>query len=293
MKIHKLLAFALLVAFLTLSSNVQNSSAEDALGINNEELLGGFDDEPLSSGDEEITSSSEHSSIKNSWVDVTGQLLLSSSYNYSHKEPSPGKTDFRGLSRLRAALLLELTGDLPLGWKGFVSGSGFYDYAYTLNGRDDYSQDLLDLHERESELREAYIEGAVSKNIDLKLGRQIVVWGKSDNIRITDILNPLDNREPGMIDIEDLRLPINMARANVYFGNWNFEAISILEKRFNKNPAYGSDFYYAPMKMPDDVIPSEPEYAFALKGIFSGFDISFFTAKEPSRRSQLNTVTSP
>ncbi|MDH5543060.1 MAG: DUF1302 family protein [Nitrospinota bacterium] len=277
MTFSKIFAFALTAAIFSTTFFINTAFAEETETAGNEDLLGGFDDDTFD-GTENVSGDSKPKK-KLEWLDITGQLLLSSSYNYSHKEPSTGKTDFRGLSRMRAALLLEFTTILPNEWKGFVSGSGFYDYAYQINGRDEYTQDVLDLHERESELREAFIEGSILKSVDLKLGRQIVVWGKSDNIRITDILNPLDNREPGMIDIEDLRLPVNMARANIYFGSWNLEAISILEKRFNKNPAYGSDFYYAPQKMPDDVIPSEPEYALALKGVFSGYDVSFFAAK--------------
>ena len=52
-----------------------------------------------------------------------------------------------------------------------------------------------------------------------KLGRQIVNWGRSDTVRVLDVINPLDNREPGLVDIEDLRLPVTMARVD-YFPKW-------------------------------------------------------------------------
>ena len=84
---------------------------------------------------------------------------------------------------------------------------------------------MLDAYEQESELREVYLQGALASALDIKVGRQIVVWGKSDNIRITDVLNPIDNREPGLVDIEDVRLPLTMSRLDFYFGDWGLSTM--------------------------------------------------------------------
>ncbi|MBW1815288.1 MAG: hypothetical protein JRJ39_17060, partial [Deltaproteobacteria bacterium] len=165
-----------------------------------------------------------------------------------------------------------------------------------INGRDGYTNDVLEDYEKEVELREAWVQGKLTDFLDIKVGRQIVVWGRSDNVRITDVLNPLDMREPGMTDIEDLRLPLWMTRVDAYFGNWNLTGIAIHEMRFNKTPPYGSDFYpeIIPMSelgislsgfggfMPDENMPQHggdnTEYAIALNGNFSGWDISFYWA---------------
>jgi len=120
------------------------------------------------------------------------------------------------------------------------------------------------------------------KSLDIKLGRQIVVWGKSDNIRVTDVLNPLDMREPGLTDIEDLRLPVATSRLDYYIGDWNLTGIVIHEIRFNKSPEYGSDFYPSSTPPPYEDKPGSrcknTEYAAAINGIFSGWDISFYWA---------------
>jgi len=62
----------------------------------------------------------------------------------------------------------------------------------------------------------------------------VVVWGRSDTIRVTDVLNPIDNRRPGMVDIEDLRLPVAMAKLDYFVGDWRVTPIAILEQRFQK-----------------------------------------------------------
>ena len=123
-----------------------------------------------------------------------------------------------------------------------------------------------------------YIQGSLTKSLDVKIGRQIVVWGKSDNIRVTDVLNPLDIREPGLTDIEDLRLPVTMSRLDYYIGDWSLTGIAIHEIRFNKRPEYGSDFYPGSQPPPHEDKPdhcgNNTEYAVAINTAFSNRQVS-------------------
>jgi len=212
-----------------------------------------------------------------------GALTFGAAWNYAHDAPAPGETDYRGLSRLRGKLNLEFDAELPRNWRAHVAGYGYYDAAYALNGRDEYTDAVLDDYESEGELGEAWLRGRLNRRTDLKLGRQIVVWGKSDNIRITDILNPLDNREPGMVDIEELRLPLTMARLDYYIGDWGLTAMAIPEIRFNKNPPFGSEFFPGTGPLPAEQVPDDgggnTEYALAANGIFSGWDLSLYWAQ--------------
>lgn len=215
-------------------------------------------------------------------VSLDGHVKMGSSWNYEHEAPRQGETDWRGLSRLRAELQLELDAKLPGSWKTFASAKGAYDLAYTIRGRDHFTDEVLDNYEKEIELRELYLLGAIADHLDLKAGRQIVVWGRSDNIRVTDVLNPLDMREPGLTDIEDLRLPVTMTRLDYYFGAWNVTGIAVHEIRFNKMPEFGSDFYpYGNSAVPENKPSSRldnTEFGLSINGVFSGWDISFYYA---------------
>ncbi len=221
-----------------------------------------------------------------SYLSLDGYFKVGSSYNFAHKSPAYNQTDWRGLSRLRTELQLDLNIDLPKQWQALVSGKGFYDFTYRINGHndynDDYTDEVIDDYESEIELREAYLLGSITKNIDIKIGRQIVVWGKSDNIRVTDVINPLDIREPAMTDIEDLRLPLTMTRIDYYVGDFNISAMAIHEIRFNKTPVFGHDFYPFPIAgLPEDKPDStleNTEFAIAINGIFSGWDFSAYYA---------------
>lgn len=253
----------------------------DATDAELQDILEGFEDTAEFGGDNSNSETPEDE-YQSSTFSLDGYFKLGSSYNFSHDKPDNGKTDWRGLSRLRPELQLELNADLPGSWKAFISGKGMYDAAYEIKGRDEFTSEVLDNYENELEFRQAYILGSLNDHLDLKAGRQIVVWGKSDNIRVTDVLNPLDTREFGLTDIEDLRLPVAMTRVDAYAGSWNLTGIAIHEIRFNKSAEYGSDFYPGASPPPPEDIPSNSidntEFAVAINGMFSGWDMALYWA---------------
>lgn len=270
---HLQTIFVRLVLILIFSLCVEDAAAFEK-GL---DVLEGFDDAPT------VQDPIARPIQSASHLRFTGWLKLGSTYNFIHHASGEGEIDWHGLSRLRPELLLE--GDLRLStaWRLFASIKGSYDLAYAINGREDYTDEILDEYEKELELREAFVSGPLSESIDFKLGRQIAVWGCSDNIRVTDILNPLDQREPGLTDIEDLRLPVTMARLDTRFGPWTLTGLIIPEIRFDKQPVYGHDLYPYDQSLPPEKKSTDgfenAEYAAALTGIFSGWDISFYWAR--------------
>ncbi len=241
-----------------------------------EQLLDGFDD-----SSELTTSRSSEKRVLPDWLDIHGSAGLQTNANFAHDAPDGGETDYRGLSMLKVKG--ELTGDLTFSsWKARVAARGFYDGAYAIQGRSNYTDELLDQYEKELEPTEVWLQSSLTDSIDIKTGRQIIVWGRSDNIRITDILNPLDLRQPGLVDIRDLRLPVTMTKLDSFFGQWNLGAVVIHEPRFNKSPVYNSDFFPGNTPAPTTTEPSvsfdNQQYGMVLNGIFSGWDISFYGA---------------
>ncbi|MBF0351803.1 MAG: hypothetical protein HQM11_12290 [SAR324 cluster bacterium] len=213
-----------------------------------------------------------------------GTYGFNSSYNHAYPEPEdPDLPDYSRLSKLKFYLQLDWKMDLETGWKAKVSAKASHDLFYSLQDRSRFSEEVLREHETEAELREVYIQSNLPFSVDLKFGRQILVWGKSDYLRVTDILNPLDNREPGMVDIDDLRLPVTMTRLDVYAGNVNLQGVLIHEIRFDKIPPYGSEFYplegpLPPEKMPKSDDRKNWEYGLALNFQFGSFDGSLYWA---------------
>lgn len=143
---------------------------------------------------------------------------------------------------------------------------------------DHYRNNGIDKLKDENELYDAYIATRINDSFDIKIGRQVVVWGRSDTIRVTDVLNPLDNRRPAMVDIEDLRLPVTMAKLDYFFDNWKLSTIALLEQRFSKNPSLGSIYYPLPYVGASDKKYHDITMALSLGAEFSSWDITFYGA---------------
>jgi len=247
-------------------------------------VLSGFDDEKEENvTDEEIESADEEESWKQTLGGFSGSAGLSASYSYAKDAPADKtQADWSGLTKLRP--YFSLTWDAKLGenWKTRISGKAFYDLAYGMKDSETFSDEVLSELEKEAELREIYLEGSPFGNLDIKLGKQIVSWGVANSLRVVDVLNPTDDREFGMTDLEDIRLPINMTKLDYYIGDLKLEAVAVHEIKFNKSAPFGSDFNPSTQKI-NEVIPESSaentEYGLALIGTFSGWDASLHWAQ--------------
>jgi len=234
-------------------------------GDENDALLDGFDDT-----EQKPEVKQEKGLLER--FNLEGKFTQAAAYSFHNDAPHDG------LSSLKSSLFLEYNQNIFKEYKLKINGVAFYDFAYALKGRDDFTAEDKDALESEIELYDAYIQGSLSDNLDIKIGHQVVVWGKSDTIRITDVLNALDNRRPAMTDIEDLRLPQAMVKFDYYHDNWKISPIMIVEQKFNKNPPFGGDFNPSPKKFPTQKTPGSPSYALNIAGEFSGFDVDFYLA---------------
>lgn len=247
--------------------------------MSGEEVLDGFEDPPPGADEKEAKKTDVPK-----WLSIDGYLKLSSVYAYRAHNAVGTDTSWQGLTRLRPEFGLELDVNISNNWRARIAAHTFYDTAYTINGRDNYTDDVLGNYEKELEVDEVYLQGSITKNLDLKAGRQIVVWGRSDSIRITDVLNPLDLRWPGLVDIEKLRMPVAMTKLDYYIKGWNLSGMALHEVRYSKNPEFGSDFFPGNQPLPENISPNEgysidnTQFAFSINGIFSGWDVSFYWA---------------
>jgi len=255
--------------------NIKKSPATD-------ELMDGFDDEaskkvPSSPKLKEKKSVNSAKKNDDKLVGVLGDFTgkITEQVAFAANDDAPHDN----INSLKTSLLLDYEHKFDNGFKVKTNAKAYYDAIYKIRGEEKYSKDELDELQSEVELYDAYVEGSLASNIDMKLGRQVVVWGRSDTIRVTDILNPLDNRRPGMVDIEDLRLPVAMAKLDYFVGDWRITPMAILEQRFSKNPPAGSAFNPSAHSLPDDESYSDVTPALSVGAEFSGWDVNFYAAK--------------
>ncbi len=133
--------------------------------------------------------------------------------------------------------------DLLLRYKGdalrlVASGHAEYDVAY-LYERNSYDQPTLDAYEWLVDVRESYLAAAIDM-AELRVGRQIVVWGEGDMLSLLDVASSKDMREPGLADLDDLRLPILSTRISLFIDYHRVEALIVHESSFGyRSPPFG------------------------------------------------------
>lgn len=86
-----------------------------------------------------------------------------------------------------------------------------------IRGYMDADQDELAAPEifgdRADWIRELYLDGAIplanGKELNVRLGKQQVVWGRTDLFRVLDVINPVDYSRNNIYDeLEDIRIPM-------------------------------------------------------------------------------------
>ena len=96
-----------------------------------------------------------------------------------------------------------------------VIGRGVYDSLYDLGDAfsEKFTKQEKEKRKFEYKLREIYTDVAIPP-FSLRIGRQQVVWGETDNFRALDVINPLDLRWHWSRESwEDIRIPLWMVRA--------------------------------------------------------------------------------
>ncbi len=163
-------------------------------------------------------------------------------------------------NRIAPELTLQLNDD----WGVHAHGWLLYDPIARLNGPDpDFGEFPVDRwnvggsRHVEAELRELYADwrGRVGgARLDVRLGKQQVVWGQSFGLRVLDVVNPQDFREFILDDFVTARTPTWGARLDGFAGGLTFQALAF------------------PDWEPDDLADPESEFAFSqnLRGLFPG-----------------------
>jgi len=262
-------------------------SMEDALGGFDEpaqtneldDVLGGFESDPTPT---KIIAQEEDPSPWN----LSGYASFSAAYDFAQPDPAVGDADYRGFSRARPKVSFKLKGNfpdaLPVPVRVVGEVSAAHETIYQMRGSSDYAVSVKSSFEQDINLGEVYIGAELTDNLELTVGRQIVVWGTSENLRVVDVVNPLDRREIGMVDIEDLRLPLTMVRADYVTGPWIATALVIPHIRFNRLAPSNSPYDITNGGAPENDVPADglgnAELAASLRGNFSGWDLSFHVA---------------
>ncbi len=180
-------------------------------------------------------------------VQLSGYLKNETAYRY--REP-------RSITKIRNIAYLNAKYPYSSRLKFNFSGWAYYDLAYdlfdydTIAARLERNEDeplafIVNLPREKdtpvAEIRELYMDMFLG-DMDIRLGKQFVVWGVLEGVRITDEINPIDFRELILPDLLDYRIPLWMAKLDYYRENANYQFLWIPDIRFHKPAPPGSEW---------------------------------------------------
>jgi len=176
------------------------------------------------------------------------------------------------------------------GWEFRSRALLWYDAAMDVESTrtPDLTSSIKKHYRTATQLKEAYLMYG-GDAFDFRLGQQQIIWGKTDGLRLLDIINPLDLREFILDDFLDSRIGVVAARLN-YYPDTNIEQEIELLIIPDAKPAQaapsGSRWAFATPALPAgttlNMLPSEQpnwsvkntEYGAAWRGNVDGWDIS-------------------
>jgi len=123
------------------------------------------------------------------------------------------------------------------------------------------------------DMREAYLD-LYFNSMDIRIGKQQIIWGKADGVFITDIISPKDLTEFLLRDFDEIRMGVTAAKVDYYIGNSTLEVVWVPVFSPNKMAEEGS-IWHPVMELPSNTIFdfSKKDVAFNLKNseIFAKF----------------------
>ncbi|SHG26189.1 hypothetical protein SAMN02745206_03571 [Desulfacinum infernum DSM 9756] len=126
-----------------------------------------------------------------------------------------------------------------------VAGRFFYDATFSLTNH--YNEVVREDQEHEAALRQAYVHASMG-NLDLKLGKQQIVWGEAvGGLFVADVVNPKDLREFILPDPAEIRIPVWAANIEYFLQGIYLQAVWLPIVEFNDLPEPGTEFYEYPV----------------------------------------------
>ncbi|MFH2130501.1 MAG: DUF1302 family protein [bacterium] len=96
--------------------------------------------------------------------------------------------------------------------------------------------------EKEIDLRQSYMDIRL-ETVDIRIGKQQIVWGKADGVFITDVISPKDLSEYLLPDFEEIRMGVQALKVDYYMGNNSLEFVWVPDFTPTRMPAEDSIWY--------------------------------------------------
>jgi hypothetical protein len=161
---------------------------------------------------------------------------------------------------LNVTLIPELNTDFGNGWQlqsslriraEAIDGLQINDIVR--DAYNDYSKPAQLNDGIELELREMYLQGEIGETF-LALGKQQIVWGKADGLKVLDIVNPQSFREFILDDFDNSRIPLWTANIERTIADWDIQFIWIPDQTYHALPKQNGRYAFTS----PELVPTAP-----------------------------------
>ena len=124
----------------------------------------------------------------------------------------------------------------------------------------------------DAELREFYVDGRLGAAF-LRVGKQQIVWGQADGLRVLDVVNPFSFREFVWPDPQDRRIPLWAVKTEAPIGGATLQLLWLPDPTFDEIPLGDAAFAVTtPLLVPQAAGPIRIEPARRPSGLRDGSD---------------------
>jgi len=158
-----------------------------------------------------------------------------------------------------------------------------------LRFRADVKDEINPDDQTKIKLRELYLETNWNDTY-LTIGKQQIVWGKADGLKVLDVVNPQNFQEFVLDDFDDSRIPLWSINVEIPFSETLLQLILIPDQTYNKFAKQGTLYGFTsplvspaipastnvvlqPLKKPDHAI-QDSDIAIRVSSFLNGWDVT-------------------
>lgn len=119
----------------------------------------------------------------------------------------------------------------------------------------------------DTELREFYVETTIGRSF-LTLGKQQIVWGKADGLKVLDVINPQEWREFILDDFDESRIPLWTVNAEIPINDVTLQLLWIPDQTYHEFAQQGDQYQFTSPQL----VPQAP----------TGVDVVFAAEERPN-----------
>ena len=178
---------------------------------------------------------------KSSNYSVIGWITQSASYGLEQPSHLFSRTDSE-LNGLQSSLFIQADGKFSDELKFRVSGKYYHDPIYQIKSDAPHSIEERNQLRNRLEIRDFYFDYQAENGFYFKVGNQILAWGLSEYIRVTDQINVENQFAIAQQDLEDLRLPAPAALMSYRLKDWLIDTVVTYDADRNQIAPEGDEF---------------------------------------------------